>query len=79
MQLSQPAPGLEGLCVGEKAIVSFSPGNLSAVFILEICFSFPDGSGVVPCCRLLAVCPCDDEPLNILLASWKISQYLAES
>lgn len=79
MQLSQPASGLEGLCMGEKATVTLSPGNLSAVFILEFCFSFPDGSGVVPCCRLVTVCTCEDEHLNRLQASLKTSQYLAES
>lgn len=66
MQLAQPASGLEGLCTEEKATVSLSPGNLSAVFILEICLSFPDGSGVVPCCRLVTVCACEYEPLERL-------------
>lgn len=80
MQLSQPASGLEGLCMREKAIVSLKNlGSLSAAFILEICFSVPGGSGVVPCCRLVTVCTCEVEPPNRLQASSKTSQYLAES
>lgn len=37
MELSQPASGLEGLCMREKTIVSLSPGNLSAsIFLMAV-------------------------------------------
>lgn len=73
---------MAGICrgriVGGLQGLSVSPGNLSDVFILEICLlGFPHGGGIACCCGSVTVCTSDVEPLHGPPAGPKKSRWSA--